>query len=178
MVRQISDNQMILPTHFTEQAEEISYTCCNEWYFVNPYSCNRCNCVPYIYVTRVNLSVTLFPCHEVETANGDHQRQPACISYVYKHWLWTFIYALQGRHNGRDDVWNHQPHDCLCNRLFRRRSKKTSKPRVTGNCEGNSPVTGDDVIMCSWKYWVESYIIQLQQVTSQYTITRDMRGLE
>ena len=30
---------------------------------------------------------------------------------------------------------------CLINRLFRRRSKKTSKFRVTGLCEGNPPVT-------------------------------------
>ena len=34
-------------------------------------------------------------------------------------------------------------HDCLLNRLFGRRSKKTSKFRVTGLCEGNSPVTGE-----------------------------------
>ena len=32
--------------------------------------------------------------------------------------------------------------DCLLNRLFRRRSKKTSKPHVTGLCKGNPPVTG------------------------------------
>ena len=50
--------------------------------------------------------------------------------------------SLQWSHNGRDSVSNHQPHDCLLNRLFRRRSKKTSKPRVTGLCAGNSPVTG------------------------------------
>ena len=31
----------------------------------------------------------------------------------------------------------------LLNRLFRRRSKKTSKLRVTGLCEENSPVTGE-----------------------------------
>ena len=37
-----------------------------------------------------------------------------------------------GRHNEHDDVSNHQPHDCLLNRLFRHRSKKTSKLRVTG----------------------------------------------
>ena len=37
-------------------------------------------------------------------------------------------------HNGRDGVLNHQPHDCLLNRLFRHRSKKTSKIRVTGVC--------------------------------------------
>ena len=47
------------------------------------------------------------------------------------------------RHNERDGVSNHQPHDCLLNRLFRRRSKKTSKLRVTGLCEENSPVTGE-----------------------------------
>ena len=51
--------------------------------------------------------------------------------------------TLQWRHNERDGVSNHQPHDCLLNRLFRRRSKKTSKLRVTGLCEGNSPVTGE-----------------------------------
>ena len=33
--------------------------------------------------------------------------------------------------------------DCLLNRLFRRRSKKTSKLRVTGLCAGNPPVTGE-----------------------------------
>ena len=50
---------------------------------------------------------------------------------------------LQWRHNGRDGVSNHQPRDCLLNRLFRRRSKKTSKLRVTGLCAGNSPGTGE-----------------------------------
>ena len=50
---------------------------------------------------------------------------------------------LLWRHNGRDSVSNHQLHDCLLNRLFRRRSKKTSKLRVTGLCDGNSPGTGE-----------------------------------
>ena len=51
--------------------------------------------------------------------------------------------ALQWRHNGRDSVSNHQPHECLLNRLFRPRSKTTSKLRVTGPCVGNSPGTGE-----------------------------------
>ena len=51
------------------------------------------------------------------------------------------LYALHWRHNERDGVPNHQPHDCLLNRLFRRKPKKTSKLRVTGICAGNSPVT-------------------------------------
>ena len=48
--------------------------------------------------------------------------------------------SLQRRHNEHDGVWNHQPYDCLLNYLFRRRTKKTSKLRVTGLCEGNLPV--------------------------------------
>ena len=51
--------------------------------------------------------------------------------------------TLQWRHNGHNGISDHQPHDCLFNRLFRRRSKKTSKLRVTGLCVGNSPVTGE-----------------------------------
>ena len=46
-------------------------------------------------------------------------------------------------HNGRSGVSNHQPRDSLLNRLFRRRSKKISKLRVTGLYEGNSPGTGE-----------------------------------
>ena len=51
--------------------------------------------------------------------------------------------SLQWRHNEPDYVPNHQPHDCLHNRLFRRTSKKTSKLHVTGLCVGNSPGTGE-----------------------------------
>ena len=38
---------------------------------------------------------------------------------------------------------DHQPHDCLLDRLFKRRSKKTLKFRVTSLSERNSPVTGE-----------------------------------
>ena len=54
-----------------------------------------------------------------------------------------YMTSLQWRHNGRQCVSNHQPHDCLLNRLFRARSKKTSKLRVTGLCVANSPGTGE-----------------------------------
>ena len=49
----------------------------------------------------------------------------------------------QWRHNGRDSISNHKPRDCLLNRLFRCKSKKTWKLRVTGLCAGNSPGTGE-----------------------------------
>ena len=57
--------------------------------------------------------------------------------------LWNWRGSLHWRHNGRDSVSNHQPYDCLLNRLFRRRSKKTWKLRVIGLCVGNSPGTGE-----------------------------------
>ena len=60
-------------------------------------------------------------------------------SLKFNHALLRYIF--QWRHNGRDGVSSHQPHDCLLSRLFRRRLKKTSKLLVTGLCAGNSPVT-------------------------------------
>ena len=51
--------------------------------------------------------------------------------------------TLRWRHNGRDGITNHQPHHCSLNRLFGRRSKKTSKLCVTGHCSRNSPGTGE-----------------------------------
>ena len=71
-------------------------------------------------------------------------------------------YPLRWRHNDRDGVSNHQPHDCLLNRLFRHRSNKhqssASLAFVWGIHRGpvNSPHKGpvtrkmfpfDDVIM-------------------------------
>ena len=82
--------------------------------------------------------------------------------------------SLQWRHNGHHGISNHQPHDCLLNRLFKPQIKKTSKLGVTGLCEGNSPVTGwfsaqrpvtrkmflfDDVIMMKWYFRFPSVVI-------------------
>ena len=60
---------------------------------------------------------------------------PSCLGFNVSLLLW--------RHNGNGSDSNHQPHECLLNRLFRRRSKKTSKLRVTGLCAGKSPGTGE-----------------------------------
>ena len=61
--------------------------------------------------------------------------------------IWTMLrllqYSLQWRHNELDGVSNHRRLECLLNRLFSRRSKKTSKLRVNGLCARNSPVTGE-----------------------------------
>ena len=68
---------------------------------------------------------------------------PTYMSSDLYHVLVDTDRSLHWRHNERDGVSNHQPNDCLLNCLFRRRSKKTSKLRVTGLCAGNSPVTGE-----------------------------------
>ena len=116
-------------------------------------------------------------CHKVSVmicicCSPEQVRLPViCDSCVTSLWwftqaVYTLLYfvviSLQWRHNGRDSVSNQQPHDCFLNRLFRHRSKKISKLRVTGLCAGNSrrpvnsphkwPVTRkmfpfDDVIM-------------------------------
>ena len=74
--------------------------------------------------------------------------------------------SLQWRHNGHDSVSNHHRLYCLLNRFFRRRSKKTSKLRVTGLCEGNSPGTGEfpaqmasnaENVSIWWRHHVEQY---------------------
>ena len=70
----------------------------------------------------------------------------AALSWMKTSEYWSTVYSvssLQWHHNGRDSVSNHQPHDCLLNSLFGRRSKKTSKVSVIGLCAGNSPVTGE-----------------------------------
>ena len=92
--------------------------------------------------------------------------------------------SLHWRHNERSGVLNHQPHDCLFNCFFRRRSKKTPKLRVTGLCPGNSSMTGefphkgpvtrkilqfDDVIMSSEIFFVQELVAQQFRNYSQIT---------
>ena len=101
----------------------------------------------------------------------------------------SYAGALLWRHNGHGGISNHQPHDCLLNRSFRRRSKKTSKLHVTGLCEGNSPMTGEfpsqrasnaENVSISWRHhsymnpypsginhshWSNGYAPQCHQVT-------------
>ena len=58
-------------------------------------------------------------------------------------WWYLLMFSLQWRHNKHDAVSNRQPHDCLLNHPFMCKPNKTSKPRDTGLCAGNSPVTGE-----------------------------------
>ena len=70
---------------------------------------------------------------------GWNFNQNTCIFIQEIYLNMSYAKSLQWRHNGHDSVSNHQPHDCLLSRLFRRRSKKTLKLSATGLCLGNSP---------------------------------------
>ena len=69
--------------------------------------------------------------------NGNHMTANEAPSNIIISFVKCTI-SLYWRHNGHNCVSNHQPHDCLLNRLFRQRSKKSSKLRVTGLCAGSS----------------------------------------
>ena len=67
--------------------------------------------------------------------------------------LEKLLNSLQWRHNehGGSGVSNDWCLDgLLLNHLFRHRSKKTSRFRVTGLCGGNSPVTGEFPTQCEF----------------------------
>ena len=87
------------------------------------------------------------------------KRHPFCLD---RNVLSTTCQPLckNSSHNERDGVSNNQPRDCLLNRLFRRRSKKTSTSQASVRRIHQSPVNSphkwtvtrkmfpfDDVIM-------------------------------
>ena len=108
---------------------------------------------------------------------------------IVSHWLdantkWSLglchISSLQWRHKGRDGISNCQPPHCLLNRLFRHRSKKASKLRVTGLCVWNSPVTGEfpaqmasnaGIVSIRWRHHAWRIANESSQVFGRNTIS-------
>ena len=119
-------------------------------------------CTIHVYGIRVwnigmRFSIT-HPSHQSSFAFSAKRTKNAVMTSSCQAWSRRsgISLTLRWRHNGRDGTSNHQPRDCLLNSLFRRRSKQTSKLRVTDLCAGNSPHKGpvkrkmfpfDDVIM-------------------------------
>ena len=66
-------------------------------------------------------------------------------SSVYTHMQASHFHLINitARHNERNSAANHRRLDYLLNRLFRCRSKKTSKLHGIGLSEGNLPVTSE-----------------------------------
>ena len=99
---------------------------------------------PFAYSFKFQLNAQLFGSKPLPEPNI---RSISLLAFIYTETEFnddvSFVLTLQWRHNEHDGVSNHQPHECLLKRLFRRRSKKTSKPRVTGLCEGKPLVIGE-----------------------------------
>ena len=132
-----------------------------KWHLVNPYmKCSFCErsamvLVKITIISHIRYNLHLLRCVSQIKLNTDVQCDFSKKSIT--RWYILGMYdisqkekgrrdqpqSLPWRHSGRDSVSNHQPHDCLLNGLFRRRSKKSWKPRVTGLCAGNSPGTGE-----------------------------------
>ena len=89
--------------------------------------------------TRYGLTWYFAPSH------GNHLlRQAALRPDNQSYMVWQLCdNSSQWRHNERDGISNHQRLNCLLNCVFRRKSKKTSKLRVTGPCAGISWMTGE-----------------------------------
>ena len=114
----------------------------------------------HVWIYHIHLRIIVF-------AVQWNRKQKAQRNHLHVLLGALFVSILQWRHNERDGVSNRRRLDYLLNRLFRRRSEKTSKIRVTGLCKGNPPVTAtvvspnkgsvtrkmfpfDDVIMHVW----------------------------
>ena len=99
----------------------LSFCCCQRWFIPNGhydiFLVGMINCCRAWTTTWVLLEKFDYKCTKEEISG----------------------HSLQWRHNGCDNISNHQPHDCL----LIRRSKKTSKLHVTGLCAGNSPVPSE-----------------------------------
>ena len=97
------------------------------------------HCSEYIFIIGIApIEIFLICCQNHDENYVWHLMLNYSSSYLHmlKSTHLKHLNPLYWRHNDNDGVSNHQPHVCLRNRLFRRRSKKTSKLRVTGICVG------------------------------------------
>ena len=116
----------------------------NRWrkFLQNDISISVLSCRPVTLISPLRSASFLFqrPYHVSTPKPGCSYWHFGSIIYSYTV---QFNSSLLWRHDGCDGVSLHQLYDCLLNRSFMCRSKKTSKLRVTGLCSGNSPVTGE-----------------------------------
>ena len=91
-------------------------------------SCRKMKWGNYMYIKKMGLLVAS------QRYGQSNVKTNAIFKSMIQQHKWIDSVPLRWRHNGLNSVSNHQPHDCVLNRLFRRRSKKTSKLGVTGLC--------------------------------------------
>ena len=90
-----------------------------------------------IHTTYTNISTTQTFFFYVQNRKYPSPVTSSVFSDGFYDWVHVHgdkFVTLQWRHNEPDNISNHRCLHCLLNRLFRRRSKNTSKLRVTGLC--------------------------------------------
>ena len=107
------------------------------WLYIDDVE-HRLSCRFVIMDTSANLQSNKNSFKKLAQCQGNPSGGQARVS---AHW--RDPYSLQWCYTERDGVSSYRPDDCLLNCLFRHMWKKTSKLRITGLCEGNSPVTGE-----------------------------------
>ena len=102
-------------------------------------------CLPFYQRRRYSAITRLWLMFDVQYTSRDTDADRALFCFTIIDYIpdSCVLDALHWRHNEHNGVSNNQPHDCLLNSLFRRRSEKTLKLRGTGLCAGNSPETGE-----------------------------------
>ena len=119
----ICDHTLLDTTHPTNYHSELGILYA---YFMTKYS------NAFMYQKTCRLLIMSLDSHAVMLAIRN-----ACLT------MYQYDSTLQLRHNEPDGAPSHRRHDCLFNCLFRCKSKKTSKLRVTRLCDRNSTVTGE-----------------------------------
>ena len=126
------------------------------WWFESAWRlCDVMNCDP-LRLIFINLFIS-FMCVSVRNTCSYSWRCSTFVNLILRQW---HDISLRWRYNGRDGVSNHEPHDCLLNRLFGHRSKKHQSSASLAFVRGihrwphKWPVTRkmfpfDDVIMSS-----------------------------
>ena len=139
-------NKLDLPQRLSNSIENIEAWLCiciavSLSIYMNEYGVNKA----IVFLISIGVSNDAWDV----TIMNFHLAQSLCICWRIRalaatSWYYDFerlppflaLCSLQWRHNRRGSVSNHQPHGCLLNRWFRRRSKKTSKLRITAFVRG------------------------------------------
>ena len=125
-----------------------AYSLCYSWYwcYCNPLGESLCvllddkvNWKTHIHYISCKLPIGISVISKLKRLSNDDSLVTLYHSFIHSYICYRNHVALRWRQNGRDSVSNHQPRHCLLSLLFGRRSKKTSKLRVTGLCVGTSP---------------------------------------
>ena len=103
------------------------------------------------------------PCREINSECRFCAPLPCCYNWGTPVTGCKLARSLHWRHKGRDGVSNHHPCDYVLNRLFKRRSKKTSKLCVPGEFPAQMASNVENVSIW-WRHQVRLQIKPIAKI--------------